>query len=50
MTHKGRMRFPQSLQDSGSLGKRGKEQREGGRREGKSSKPLAVIKSHSKLP
>lgn len=49
MTHKGRMRFG-SLQDSDSLGERRKEQREGGGREGGSSKPLAVIKSHSKLP
>lgn len=50
MTHMGRMHFPQSLQDLGSLGKRrGKEQRKGGRGEGESSKPLAVIKSHSKL-
>lgn len=47
---KGRMSFPQSLQDLGSLGRRRKEQRKGGSGEGKSSKPLAVMKSHSKLP
>lgn len=49
MTHKGRMCIPQSLQ--ARWGKRGgKNKGKEGGGEGKSSKPLAVIKSHSKLP
>lgn len=48
--HAGCVSLSRVCRTSSSLGKRGKEQREGGRSEGKSLTPFAVIKSHSKLP